>query len=79
MATIYLREFPEELHHQAKIQAAVEKLHLKDLFAKALTEYLKRAGAPVMGAEHDVADYLRANKAQKFAEELKEADQGTEG
>jgi hypothetical protein len=51
MATIYLREFPEELHHQAKIQAAVEKLHLKDLFAKALTEYLHRAGAPTMEAD----------------------------
>ncbi|MGO9370836.1 MAG: 3-hydroxyacyl-CoA dehydrogenase [Syntrophobacteraceae bacterium] len=51
MATIYLREFPEELHHQAKIQAAVEKLHLKDLFAKALTEYLRKAGVPEMDAD----------------------------
>jgi plasmid stability protein len=50
MATIYLREFPEELHHQAKIRAAVEKLHLKDLFVKALREYLSKAGAPVMEA-----------------------------
>jgi hypothetical protein len=51
MATIYLREFPEGLHHQAKIQAAVENVRLKDIFVKALTEYLRRAGAPAIQAD----------------------------
>ena len=42
MATIYLRDFPEDLRHRAKIQAAIEKTSLKDLIAKALLEYLER-------------------------------------
>lgn len=42
MATIYLREFPEELHHKAKIQAAIEKTTLKDLVVKALEAYLEK-------------------------------------
>lgn len=44
MATIYLRDFPEDLHHKCKIQAAVEKITLKELVIKALTDYLKRRG-----------------------------------
>lgn len=51
MATVYLREFPEGLHHSAKVQAAVEKITLKDLIAKSLREYLKRAGVPDMQAD----------------------------
>lgn len=42
MVSVNLRDFPEELHHKAKIQAAVEKITLKDLIIKALTEYLER-------------------------------------
>ena len=42
MATVNLREFPEDLHHRAKIRAAVERTTLKDLIIKALTEYLDR-------------------------------------
>jgi predicted HicB family RNase H-like nuclease len=42
MVSVNLRDFPEELHHKAKIQAAVEKTTLKDLIIKALTEYLER-------------------------------------
>ena len=51
MATIYLREFPEDLHHKAKIQAVTEKLTLKELFAKALRWYLVEAG--VIGIASD--------------------------
>jgi predicted HicB family RNase H-like nuclease len=40
---INIRGFPDDLHRQAKIQAAVEGVTLKDLIIKALTEYLKRA------------------------------------
>jgi len=44
MVSVNIRDFPEDLHHKAKIQAAVEKITLKELMIKALTEYLKRKG-----------------------------------
>ena len=44
MVSVNIRDFPEELHHKAKIQAAVEKTTLKDLMIKALAEYLERKG-----------------------------------
>ena len=44
MVSVNIRDFPEELHHKAKIQAAVEKTTLKELMMKALTEYLERKG-----------------------------------
>ena len=42
MSTVYIREFPEDLHRKAKIQAAIEGTTLKDIVIKALTEYLKK-------------------------------------
>lgn len=42
--TIYIREFPDNLHREAKIQAAREETTLRELVIKALTEYLKRKG-----------------------------------
>jgi len=42
VATVYIRDFPQDLHREAKIQAAVEGVTLKDLIIKALTEYLKK-------------------------------------
>ena len=44
MATVYLRDFPEDLHHRAKVYAVKEKTTLKALIIKALTEYLKKVG-----------------------------------
>ena len=44
MVSVNIRDFPEKLHHKAKIQAAVEKTTLKDLMIKALAEYLERKG-----------------------------------
>ena len=44
MVSVNLRDFPEELHHKAKIQAAVERITLKDLLIKAITEYLEKKG-----------------------------------
>ena len=44
MVSVNIRDFPEELHHKAKIQAAVEEITLKELMIKALAEYLKRKG-----------------------------------
>ncbi|MBE9580139.1 MAG: 3-hydroxyacyl-CoA dehydrogenase [Proteobacteria bacterium] len=40
---INIADFPEDLHHRAKIQAAIEKTSLKGLIIKALEEYLKKA------------------------------------
>ena len=41
---VNIRDFPEALHHKAKIQAAVERITLKELMIKALTEYPERKG-----------------------------------
>ena len=38
-----IKDFPNDLHRKAKIQAAIEGTTLKGLIIKALTEYLKRA------------------------------------
>ena len=43
MAVINLRDVPDKLHRQAKVQAAMEGITLKTLVEKALTEYLKKA------------------------------------
>lgn len=40
-----IKDFPDDLHRQAKIQAAIEGLTLKDLIIKALSEYLKKSQA----------------------------------
>jgi predicted HicB family RNase H-like nuclease len=40
---INIKAFPDDLHREAKIQAAVEGISLKALIIKALTEYLKKA------------------------------------
>ena len=39
-----IKAFPDDLHRQAKIQAAVEGTSLKAIIIKALIEYLKRKG-----------------------------------
>jgi len=40
--TVNIRNFPDDLHRKAKIQAAIEGTSLKGLIIKALTEYLKK-------------------------------------
>ena len=40
---INIKAFPDDLHRQAKIQAAVEGISLKALIIKALEAYLKKA------------------------------------
>jgi predicted HicB family RNase H-like nuclease len=42
MAIINIRDFPDELHRQAKSKAALQGMSLKDLVIKAVTEYLKK-------------------------------------
>ena len=43
MTAIFIRDFPEDLHHKAKIRAAIERVTLKELIAKALRCYLAEA------------------------------------
>ncbi len=43
MATLFIRDFPEDLHEKAKIRAVKEKTSLREIFSKALREYLKKA------------------------------------
>ena len=42
MATVYLRDFPEDLHRKAKSEAALEGISMKAFIIKALEEYLKK-------------------------------------
>jgi predicted HicB family RNase H-like nuclease len=42
MAIINLRDFPEQLHREAKAKAALMGITLKELIIRAVTEYLKR-------------------------------------
>ena len=39
---VHIKDFPKDLHWEAKIQAAVEGITLKALMIKALREYLKK-------------------------------------
>lgn len=39
-----IKDFPEELHREIKIKAAMEGISMKDLIIKALQEYLKKKG-----------------------------------
>jgi plasmid stability protein len=45
MATVFVREFPDDLHRDAKVRAAKEGITLKDLIIKAVEEYLRKKGA----------------------------------
>ena len=40
LPTVYLRGFPEDLHHRSKVRAAIDRTTLKDLVVSALEEYL---------------------------------------
>ena len=44
MATVYMRDFPDDLHKRAKMQAVREETTLKEIVIRALTEYLERKG-----------------------------------
>jgi hypothetical protein len=46
MPQVNIRDFPEELHHKAKVLAATEKITYRELVIRAITEYVKRAGEP---------------------------------
>lgn len=56
MRAVLIKNFPDDLHHKAKVQAALEQTTLKDLFAKAMREYLRRAGVPGLEADRKKED-----------------------
>ena len=41
---INIKDFPDELHREAKIQAAIMGISLKELLIRAVKEYLKGKG-----------------------------------
>jgi predicted HicB family RNase H-like nuclease len=41
MSDINLRDFPDQLHREAKAKAALEGISLKDLIIRAVEAYLK--------------------------------------
>jgi len=42
--SVLIRDFPEDLHIKAKVQAAKEQTTLKGIIIKALEQYLKKVG-----------------------------------
>jgi predicted HicB family RNase H-like nuclease len=40
---VLIRDFPEDLHKRARLQAVTEGTSLKGLILKAVAEYLKKA------------------------------------
>ena len=44
MATINIRDIPNDIHRRAKAQAAMEGVSLKELVIRLLTEYLEKTG-----------------------------------
>ena len=42
MATLNIKDFPDDLHRKTKAEAALEGISLKALFIKAVEEYLKK-------------------------------------
>jgi len=42
MLSVNIRDFPEQLHHKAKILAATEKITLRELVIRAITEYIQK-------------------------------------
>ena len=42
--TIYIKDFPSDLHMRAKLQAVREQTSLKGLIIKALEKYLEKVG-----------------------------------
>lgn len=39
---LFIREFPDDLHREMKIQAAVQGISIKDLVIQAVRDYLKK-------------------------------------
>ena len=42
MKSLIIKGFPEDLHRETKIQAAVEGISIKELVIRAVKDYLKK-------------------------------------
>ena len=42
MSTIFLRDFPGDLHRKAKAEAALMGISMKELIIRAITEFLEK-------------------------------------
>ena len=40
---VLIKDFPEDIHKKAKLQAVTEGVSLRDLIVKAVAEYVKKA------------------------------------
>jgi hypothetical protein len=47
MATLYIRDFPEDLHQRARVRASQENVSLREVFTRALQCYLEGESYPV--------------------------------
>jgi hypothetical protein len=43
MATIYIRDFPDDLQYRVKVQVAKERTTLRELVIRLLTQYVDQA------------------------------------
>lgn len=41
---LHIKDFPQDLHKEAKVKAAMEGVSLKEIVIRALREYLKKGG-----------------------------------
>jgi plasmid stability protein len=41
MGSLYIKDFPEELHQEVKSRAALEGITMRELIVRALSHYLK--------------------------------------
>ena len=39
---LHIKDFPEDLHYEAKVFSAMNKISLKELVIRALKDYLKK-------------------------------------
>jgi predicted HicB family RNase H-like nuclease len=39
---LHIKDFPADLHKEAKIQAAIEEISIKELVIRAVKDYLKK-------------------------------------
>ena len=44
MKALIIKDFPDELHKEAKVRAAQEEITLKELVIRAIKAYLKKKG-----------------------------------
>jgi hypothetical protein len=62
MATMYIRNFPEDLQHRVKVQVAKERTTLRELVMRLITDYLEKAESA--GIENNITKRSRQSKTE---------------